>query len=698
MNEQNLYPTSKETQQHDLETIKQRLRKIYLSDLPRREILEKALNEMQPEGGYPGLDYEIKPDLYLPSFPHLEYLWLLAVALRHPESPFYDLPEVREKLSRGFDFWLKKNPQTHHIWFHVIGVPLRLSRIMMLFDRDLTPAQRAGGLAMIKYGYRERDGAYMYEQHPGTGTNLVWVARCQVEAGCLEGNYDYAFRAARAIAHEIRIGLDEGLQPDFSFHQHGPMLYIAGYGMAFGADASVVAGLVHGTSLAFPSDKIELLSRFVLDSQQGSIRGKFWDFSVMARNLSFPHGQSAAEVIVGVEALQVAFPARATEAACFAQRLRGEVPPETGVTPGNRHYWRSDYMVHRRSGYLAGVKMVSSRIFGTETGNGQGVKNYYTADGAMCLLKTGAEYFKLMVLWNWRQIPGITCAQSDEPYKLVTWGYGSEGKTTFVGGVSDRRYGAAAFDFDHDGVRGRKSWFFFDDEIVCLGAGIESEVPYPVTTALEQNRHTGKVSARVADEMFPVALGETRDLRGAQWLLHGTTGYFFPESQPVVAQIEKRTGAWRTICQGLPDDPRETDDVFTAWINHGAKPQGGGYAYIVLPETTAEQLDAYAAPVIIVNTPQQQAVWHPCLQRGAAVFYQPGQIALPDGTILSVDKPCALLVVEKDGLLEISLADPNQTEARITVSLAGKETRTINFDLPTEKGWAGQTVTQSLNW
>jgi len=38
--------------------------------------------------------------------------------------------------------------------------------------------------------------------------------------------------------------------------------------------------------------------------------------------------------------------------------------------------------------------------------------------------------------------------------------------------VSDGSYGLAACDFERDGLTARKSWFFFDDEIVCLGAGI----------------------------------------------------------------------------------------------------------------------------------------------------------------------------------------------------------------------------------
>ncbi len=659
--------------------------------------VEKALRDMQPDGSYLELDYDVKPNLFLPSFPHLERLRRIAVGFRHPGSPFYNRPDVKEKLSKGLDHWLRKDPQTDHIWFMVIGIPRQLTKVLILFDKDLTTEQRAGGIVMLKRGYREMDGAYMYEESPGTGTNLVWVARCQVEAGCLEETYDFAFRAVRAIANEIRIGLGEGIQPDLSFHQHGPMLYIGGYGAAFSGDAAEIAGIVHGTSLAFPPAKIEILSRYMLDSQQWAIRGRCWDFNVLARPLAFPNGLETGELTTGVDSLKVAFPTRAVEAACFAQRLRGEVSPEVGIPAGNRHFWCSDYMAHQRPGYFAGVKMVSTRIVGTETGNGQGIKNYYTADGAMSLMKTGTEYSRLMPLWNWRQVPGITCAQSYEPYKLVTWGRGAEGKTTFVGGVSNRTYGVAAFDFDHDGIRARKAWFFFDNEIVCLGAGINAEDPNPVTTTIEQNWHVGNVSARHADKVVSIGVGPTRNLTGARWLLHGTTGYLFPEKQPIAVQIEKRSGSWQNICNDLSPDLTETGEVFAAWIGHGIKPQEAGYAYVVLPNTTADQLEACSSPQILANSPRQQAVWHHQLQMMAVVFYQPGEITLPDGALLSVDKSCVLLAHSLDNSVEISLADPTQTEARITVTVSRQETKKIQFDLPMEKGFAGQSITQTCS-
>ena len=63
-----------------------------------------------------------------------------------------------------------------------------------------------------------------------------------------------------------------------------------------------------------------------------------------------------------------------------------------------------------------------------------------------------------------------------------------KGLTEFVGAVTDSLYGAVAFDFKspHDMVEAKKSWFFFDDEYVCLGTDINCKPDLPVATTINQ--------------------------------------------------------------------------------------------------------------------------------------------------------------------------------------------------------------------
>ena len=54
----------------------------------------------------------------------------------------------------------------------------------------------------------------------------------------------------------------------------------------------------------------------------------------------------------------------------------------------------------------------------------------------------------------------------------------TRGTSTFAGGVSDSIYGVSAYAYmdNYAGVNtgAKKAWFFFDNEVVCLGSGINS--------------------------------------------------------------------------------------------------------------------------------------------------------------------------------------------------------------------------------
>ena len=69
------------------------------------------------------------------------------------------------------------------------------------------------------------------------------------------------------------------------------------------------------------------------------------------------------------------------------------------------------------------------------------------------------------------------------------------GLKDYVGAVTDGYYGAVGYDFQssHDPLVARKSWFFFDNEYVCLGAGISTKMNNEVNTTLNQTLLNGQV-------------------------------------------------------------------------------------------------------------------------------------------------------------------------------------------------------------
>ena len=106
------------------------------------------------------------------------------------------------------------------------------------------------------------------------------------------------------------------------------------------------------------------------------------------------------------------------------------------------------------------------------------ITGYYLGDGATYLYQSGKEYKNIFPYWNWKKIPGTTTLQDDEPLPELT-ASGYRIPSDFVGGVSDGSDGIAVLDYNRLGVDAKKSWFIFNDQIVCLGAGVHSSQGLP---------------------------------------------------------------------------------------------------------------------------------------------------------------------------------------------------------------------------
>lgn len=79
---------------------------------------------------------------------------------------------------------------------------------------------------------------------------------------------------------------------------------------------------------------------------------------------------------------------RQTEFQQFARQIQGlPVPPLIG----NRHYYCSDYMVHRRANYVTSVHMYSTRIIPARCVNEQGKLSEHYGDGLNYLYYTGKQ-------------------------------------------------------------------------------------------------------------------------------------------------------------------------------------------------------------------------------------------------------------------------------------------------------------------
>ena len=445
-----------------------------------------------------------------------------------------------------------------------------------------------------------------------------------------------------------------------------------------------------GTRFAFPPEKIDLLTKLVLDGHQWLARGETPDYGAIGRQTARAD-QSVGYLSRVVRNMLQLPTGREQEFKALEQRASAQSAPPL---VGNRHFWRSDTMAHHRTGYYTSARMYSQRIVNTDgPANGEGLRNHHIADGCNLLLRSGREYWNIFPVWDWEKVPGTTVEQTGQ----FDTSPRRRGETEFVGGVSDGTYGVAAFDFRRDRLAARKAWFFFDDQYVCLGAGIACDSNNPVITTVNQCLLQGSVLVSDGDAISKLERGSAT-LPTAGWVYHDQVAYYFPQPGAVQVRAEQQTGSWHLIASEQPNRPT-SEDVFSLWLEHGTRPSGSTYAYVVAPGVPVPSAAAGAQSLgveILRNDNSLQAVWNESLALAGVAFYEPGQLKITDTLALSVDRACLALLRESADAFTVTLSNPRNEALQVTVTIlrdgvAHRQT----IELP-EGMCAGSSVSQAI--
>ena len=602
---------------------------------------------LRDDGTWPDVDYADRTRAGWKTLDHLRRTVVLACASAGPGGD----PAMRRAMLSALDLWLERDFQNPNWWYNRIGAPRELAAICLLLGDDFTPARREKALPILK-----RAGIGM------TGQNLVWVCEITLRLGVLERDLPLAARAAKAISREIRTSTGEGLQPDWSFHQHGPCLYSHGYGEGFAADTSRLAALLAGTSLAFSPEKVDLLTHYVLDGQWWMSYGSTPEYGAIGRQIA--RKDQSVRTLAGVSEHMLRLPTgRDDEFRRLAAEAAGSASPSLS---GNRSYWRGDIMTHHRPGWYASARAYSTRTANTDgPANREGLKSHHISDGANFLYVRGDEYHDIFPVWDWLKIPGTTVVQREEPVRELR----RMGETSFVGGVSDGTYGLFACDFARKGLAARKAWAFFDYEYVCLGAGIRCDATPEVFTTLNQCHLRTPVIVARGGKLETLAAG-THEIADCEWIQHDGSRYVFWQPTRVTVENDEQRGRWYDINERY-FDPEESHPVFSAWLDHGSRPKDAGYAYTVVPVIDVADLPFPTARPrvrILSNTKDVQAVRAP-LGITMAAFYVPGEVKT-DGETIRVDRPCLLLwrKTKTGAVLAVSNPDNEAAHVRVRVS------------------------------
>ena len=701
----------------DFATIKTRLKDYFLTldtidDGSKVETcyVSKAkdyLDLIQEDGAFGDVDYKATSSAangtawspYLA----LDRLQAITVAYHKEGNALYHDEEVINKLNKAIVYWGKMNPSSSNWWENQIGVQLRFSRIALFMESIVS--KDAMDIMLNK----------LLEKTPvkyGTGQNNLWFDQNYVYYAIITENgtkhtnstgfkkLDLKELVDDYLSYCLVVQTDdntaEAVQVDNSFYMHGRQFYSNGYGMSMFRDMSFWIYMLRETSYAFEQDVIDLMADYMIDGTSWTIRGDIMELYLGYRPYDYDVGYDnyAAEYIDPLKRMIESDPDRADEYQAILDNIQGK--NTVNGKNGNYYMWRSGYASHMRDGYGVNIKMDSNQIIGGEwRGSWSGYDKdggqliYWTSSAASTITVDGDEYTNVYPTYDWAHCPGTTTAAR------IVQDYANAGRftngTEHTIGVSNGKYGNTAYDMNKKGTQVKKGYFFFDDEFVALGSGINSTEGVNIHTTLNQCEAE---DVNVGGQS--VAEGTKEQIYNTNWLYNGKVGYVFLENTDVVVSNSVQTNN-----PSLWDEAKknETPATFTAYLDHGLKPSNDSYAYIVVPNTTAGAVSQYAGntPVtVIANNEKVQAVRHDGLKQTQINFYQAGSLEYKDGYIITGDQPCSIIIDESEDTRKISVA-VNDTAANQTVNVNlnydNQETQTtfVSGALP----YAGQTMTLS---
>lgn len=497
----------------------------YLS--PERSLgtADNLLESQKDDGSWDGIDYQSQIRGAWPTERHVLNFSTLACAYYQTGKEAY-LSAARKALK----YWYVNMPVCPNWWYNEIGIPRSLGPSVILIMKDL-PQEDIDGAAKIlaKSSFKQ------------TGQNKIWQAEGVLMRAYLQKDEALMIAARDTIASEIRIGAwTEGIQPDWSFHQHGPQLQWGNYGGAFASVMSWLTYLFDGTPLAFSPEQRSVIADYIHYGSTQPVWKGWFDMNACGRQITQGMQQG-----------------KARSALSSAQRIG--VEPEAYI--GGRYFPYSDLGIYKTADWYASVRMESSRTIGVEHTNAENMRGRFAADGALLVRRDGNEYEDVAAAWNWHHVPGVTCF--DDGKEIFGWDEKIRNKSDKVFGKAEGDYMVCAMEEDKNGLKLHKAWFFCPDGIVCLGSGITYTGKEKVVTGVEQ------------------CVIKEEPVLGDGYIFHNGITYVSMDGKFLVAP-RSHSGNWLAIHPGR-GDRESTLDLLDIYLEHGKKVRNGHYAYMVCP-------------------------------------------------------------------------------------------------------------------
>ena len=628
-------------------------------------------------------------------------LQAMALAWAAPGSSLQGNTGLANAVIGGLD-WMNTNVYTtsateYDNWFHwEDSGPMALNNTEVLMYPALTATQISNYCAAVDY--------YGPVDYPTNGATFGWMTGANTADKVLV----VGIRAILGKSSSLLTTATNNLSPvflyvttgdgfytdgSFVFHSNGNNIggiaYNGHYGLVLLGDIPTIVGLFNGSAWQITDPGLTNVYNWCINSFEPLVYDSVMMDMVRGRIVSWStetESQDGSSTISAIRKIaQFAPAATATALTNWAN--------SPYVPSGQYNFPSMDRVLALRSGFGFGISMYSTRIANYESINTGNLHGWHQGDGMTYLYIGSTENQFNSDFWptvDPYHLPGTTAETNTLNNSANEANTSSQ---NWVGGAQiANTYGVAGMSLASVSTTltlvAKKSWFMFDNEIVCLGAGIAcGDSPGVHTTA--ENRRLGNPIPSTPFTLNGAAItptvGWSSNLPSAtpSWCaLSGTGGYYFPAGNSnLQATFIVNSGSWVQINSTDADGSSHTDNYLKLWFNHGSKPTNATYSYVILPNMSATSVSNYALNpdiVILTNTAGIQAVKKPALGVVAANFWTNGNSS---ADLISVNNKSSIITWETSSNISVGISDPTQTnKSSILVTLNHSATGVASSD------------------
>lgn len=671
-------------------------------------------------------------------FPPFHVARILAISYNTKGTIHYKNSLVKNKIFEEMEaiHHLSYNMNTpKDDWWQVqIGSPLQILDILFLMYDEFTDINtEIEKWTNIILNMQDAYGLISRGQEEG-GANLMWKCQVHFLCGILRREQELIDRANNWLESIITYSntmsvpsmgklYADGFFKDGSFIQHYMFSYTGGYGKHL---FIILSGLLFAFRdsdlIALNNDKKELFYKFVHDTYEPLLyKGNFMDLS-RGREVSRYFGQDnmiGRFIIRALCYLSQTMPEdeKLSTIALIKEQLKNDIylfkdefargeyyllPSlaevydqimSTDVLPrgelmGHYNFGIVSKPVHLTKDFAFAISMYSKNIACYEYLNGESNKFWHVSDG-MTYLYTNTDanqyhndYYATV---DMQRLAGTTVDRSPnrEHDSYFNW-YLPEAKNVyaFAGGATLDNIGSAGIQYRGQGngkernLEVKKSWFMFDDKVVCLGSGISSPTDNPIETIIDNRRLNGGELVITTNNKKVDSNNYSEKIHSLHFCENESNiGYYFPKETNVNILKEHREGTWNSI-EINPENKKENDfSVF--YIPHGISPTDASYTYAILPNFTLQELNDYVKKPdleIIENTPSAHAIRKDNIV--CVNFWNENTYTC---TGITSNTQCCL-IVKNDDYIDIAISDPTKNDTLIELDFNFNAKSIVNKD------------------